>query len=221
MKDTLAITVALATSNQGKLDEFERILAPYDIKLYRGPKIDSPVEDGRNYFQNAAIKAINGAKKWGVICVGEDSGIEVAGLNDLPGHLSSRFHGFQTVDLQNARCEDFQTAPKGRNIDQLNNERILELLKSKSGNERICRYVACIVLADPKSNILFHSIGTVGGIVVSKPRGDKGFGFDPIVEFHQYPGRTVAELTMEEKNLVSHRGMAVNQLLMYLSKAYK
>ncbi len=95
-------TIALATSNKGKLEEVNRYLQGVKIELYRGPKLTSPVEDGTNYLANAAIKARHGAKGWNVPCVGEDSGIEVNGLNDLPGPFSARFCSFLESDIRKA-----------------------------------------------------------------------------------------------------------------------
>lgn len=214
------IKVALATSNQGKLDEFEQILEPFRIDLFRGAKISSPEENGRTYFENAAIKARNGAINWGVPCIGEDSGIEVVGLNYLPGHLTDRFGGFGIVDVNARRCDHFVEVPKAERT-QKNNQKILGLLKGKTGDDRVAIFRACVVVADTLGKIIFANEPSVFGRILDAPRGDCGFGFDPIMEFFEYPGRSIAELTSDEKNLVSPRGQAINQLLRWLANTYR
>lgn len=217
--------VALATGNKGKLAEFNKLLDLLAIQLAVGPKFVSPPEDGVTYFQNAAIKAKAGAAQWGVPCVGEDSGIEVVGLGDLPGPFSARFCTFSRNDIiSGIKARSLvgfasNDVPAG-SADQLNNDIILEMLKGKSGEERICRYVACIVLADPNGNIQYVNESSVWGRVLEAPKGQKGFGFDPIVEFFDFPGRSVAELSMEEKGLVSHRGKATHSLVTWLAATY-
>ncbi len=105
-------------------------------------------------------------------------------------------------------------------MDRLNNELILNLLKGKSGDDRIARYVACVVVASPAGDILYAESAAVTGRVLLDPKGVKGFGFDPIMEFYDYPGRSVAELSMDEKNLVSHRGRVTYNLINWLARNY-
>lgn len=217
--------VALATGNKGKLAEFNAKLSILGIKMYIGPKLSSPPEDGTTYFANAAIKARHGAKNWGVACVGEDSGIEIVGLGGLPGIYSSRFSTFSTEDIQKGirlrSLEGFaSTEVAAQALDQKNNELILKLMRGKMGDERICRYVANVVLASPSGEILYANEASVWGRILESPKGAKGFGFDPIVEFFDFPGRSVAELSMEEKGLISHRGQAVQNLVMWLGAQY-
>ncbi len=217
--------VALATGNKGKLAEFNAKLAILGIKMYVGPKLASPPEDGKSYFENAAIKARHGAKHWNVPCVGEDSGIEVVGLGDLPGIYSSRFATFNALDIEKGikrrSLEGFaSTEVEAQMLDQKNNELILGLMRGKRGDERICRYVACVVVANPLGEILYVNETSVWGRILESPKGTKGFGFDPIVEFFEFPGRSVAELSMEEKGLISHRGQAIQNLVLWLGGEY-
>lgn len=220
MADNQDTTIALATGNQGKLDEFQAMLEPFKIALFRGRKIKSPVEDGDDYFANAAIKARNGAAKWGVNCVGEDSGIEVIGLNHLPGHLTSRFSEFKTVDVETRTCAGHKKIKKSAR-DRLNNKLILDLLDGKTGDDRVAVFKACVVVASPDGEILFANEPSMYGRILDAPEGDGGFGFDPIMESFNYPGRSLAELTMDEKNLISPRGQALHQLLLWISNAYR
>lgn len=217
--------VALASGNKGKLLEFNAKLSIFGIKMYVGKKLTSPSEDGTSYFANAAIKARHGVKHWGVPCVGEDSGIEIVGLGGLPGIYSSRFSTFSPADIEKAiklrSLEGFaSTEVEAQALDQKNNELIMKLMRGKQGDERICRYVASVVLVNPAGEILYVNEASVWGRILECPRGTKGFGFDPIVEFFDFPGRSVAELSMEEKGLISHRGQAIQNLVMWLGGQY-
>lgn len=217
--------IALATGNKGKLAEFNALLASLGIKMYTGSKLVSPVEDGKSYFENAAIKARHAAKEWGVACVGEDSGIEISGLGDLPGIYSSRFSTFSASDIEEGikrrSLEGFASAEAGaQEFDQKNNELVLKLLRGRTGDERICKYVASIVVASPAGEILYLTETSVWGRILESPKGTNGFGFDSIVEFFDFPGRSVAELTAEEKGLVSHRSQAIRNLVRWLGATH-
>jgi len=217
--------VALATGNNGKLAEFDGYLRTLRMEMFQGPKLKFPPEVGDDYLRNAIGKAQHGAKEWGVVCVGEDSGIEVAGLNNLPGPFSARFAHFDwRVIEEGIRRRTLAgsafSGPDGNADDKANNQLILDLLRGKTGVDRYARYVACIAVADPSGKVLYVTHASVDGFILDAPRGDKGFGFDPIMEFFNFPGRSVAELTMDEKNLVSHRGRAIQNLMAWLARAY-
>ncbi len=218
--------IALATGNKGKLAEFSRYLETLKIEMFQGPKITNyPPEDGRDYRTNALLKARHGAKEWKVPCVGEDSGIEIAGLGNLPGHLSARFSSFSETDIlravtRKAYLDDCTPGASPSSADQANNDLILKLLKGKDGDDRLCRYVACLALVAPNGDVLYINQSSVEGRVLKAPQGKGGFGFDPIVEFLDYPGKSVAELSMDEKNLVSHRGQVIQNLMGWLARKY-
>ena len=218
--------IALATGNKGKLAEFGGYLETLKIKMFQGPKLDFPPEDGHDYSANALIKARFGAKEWNVPCVGEDSGIEVAGLNNLPGPWSARFAHFddnviaEGIKRRTLAGAQPRAGTNGNAKDAENNNLILRLIQDKKGDARFCRYVACVALAHPNGKVLYLTQASVEGILLETPRGTTGFGFDPIVEFFDYPGRAVAELDMTEKNLVSHRGQAIQNLLRWLANHF-
>ncbi len=219
--------IAIATGNKNKIAEFDKLLKGLKIEMYQGAKLTFPPEDGIDYHANAAIKARHGAKNWGVLCVGEDSGIEVVGLNNLPGPFSARFGQFSDAQIEEGRRRltlygiNPANAQQGNSNDTENNERLLRLLKGKTGDARHARYVASVVVADPSGEILFSNTATVGGRLLEAPRGTGGFGYDPIMEFYQYPGQSVSEIDVDAKNRISHRGKAMMALLDWLAHTYR
>lgn len=225
MGTSLLDTIAIATTNKGKIAEFDGYLRTLGLTMFQGPKLSFPPEDGATYFENAAIKGRHGAKEWKVPCVGEDSGIEVVGLGNLPGSRSSRFSLFSQQAIAKAikhgtlaGCKETEEGPK--NLDQANNDKILQCLAGMKGDKRIFRYVASLVLAAPDGALLYAEQACVTGRILEAPKGSGGFGFDPIAEFLDFPGRSVAELTMDEKNLVSHRGRVMQYFLEWLGRQH-
>lgn len=216
--------VALATGNKGKLKEFGELLATLKITMFQGPKLNFPPETGADYLTNALIKARHGAKEWGVPCVGEDSGIEILGLSNLPGPWSARMASFTDAEFEagiKARTlAGIVGTSKGNADDKVNNETLLRYLRGKRGDDRLCRYVAALALVAPNGDILYTNTATVEGRVLDAPKGAAGFGYDPIVEFFDYPGRSVAELEAHEKNIVSHRGQVTQNLLGWLARKH-
>ena len=216
--------VALATGTKGKLKEFGELLATLKIEMFQGPKLNFPPETGADYLTNALIKARHGAKEWGVPCVGEDSGIEILGLANLPGPWSARFSAFTDSEFEagiKARTlAGIVGTSRGNADDKANNDTLLRLLRGKRGDDRLCRYVAALALVAPNGDVLYCNHATVDGRVLDAPKGASGFGYDPIVEFFDYPGRSVAELEAHEKNIVSHRGQVTQNLLGWLARRH-
>ncbi len=189
--------VVLATSNQGKLKEFTELLSPVfgkvlSLREFNGlPEI---VEDGETFSENALKKARVISKLTQKITLADDSGLEVDALGGRPGVFSSRYAG------ENAGDEE--------NINKL-----LQELKGEAN--RNARFVCCLALVFPDGKEITVE-GRCEGVIAEEPRGKGGFGYDPVFYLPEF-NKTMAELTLEEKNLVSHRSRAVNALIMYLN----
>jgi XTP/dITP diphosphohydrolase len=189
--------ILLATRNQHKIAELIAILAPLKlgIKTLRDfPESDEPAEDGETFEENAAKKAVHAALQHGLLTLADDSGLEVAALGGRPGIFSSRY------------------APT-------NPERIARLLAEMKDiplGERAARFVCAMALASPTKHIIAR-IGYCEGEIIFEPRGTGGFGYDPIFYLPEYRA-TMAELPFEQKNRISHRGRAAQQLAPLLTK---
>jgi XTP/dITP diphosphohydrolase len=187
--------IAIASHNAHKLREIERICADWPVEWltvenHEGPWPDVE-ETGNTYLENARLKARAGAAALGEPALADDSGIEVDALGGRPGPRSARFAGEDATDEQN--------------LDAL-----IRALKGVPSAGRTARYRCVGVLAFPDGREL-HTEGICEGILVPRPRGDRGFGYDPIF----VPGggdRTMAELGDGEKDRVSHRGRAFRAL---------
>jgi XTP/dITP diphosphohydrolase len=188
----------IATTNPGKIREIRLLLAglPLDlVALPDLPPIEEPVEDGRTFLDNARKKAMAYAAATGLLTVAEDSGLEIDALGGAPGVHSSRFHG------DTPYAEKFA--------------RLYAMLAERGRDSSPARFVSEAVVA-AGDRILFEARGTVEGVIAGEPRGTNGFGYDPIF-FHPPSGRTLAELTDEEKGALSHRGGAFRQVRAFLS----
>jgi XTP/dITP diphosphohydrolase len=184
----------LATTNQGKLRELQALLRGLDLRLIT-PKelsveLDVP-ETGVTYRENASLKALAYARATGLISLADDSGLEVAALEGAPGVRSARF------------------SPKASATDADRREYLLENL-AKFPRPWQARFVCMVVVATPREE-LFFTEGVCPGEIIPEERGTGGFGYDPIFflpEQHQ----TMAELDVQTKNLISHRGRAVTAM---------
>ncbi|WP_070989703.1 RdgB/HAM1 family non-canonical purine NTP pyrophosphatase [Halofilum ochraceum] len=186
--------VVLASGNAGKLREFAAMLADAGIELV--PQSDfavtPPPETAVTFIENALIKARHAARETGLAAIADDSGLEVDALDGAPGVHSARYAG-------------------AHGDDQENNARLLGELDGVSPERRTARYRAVLVYlreADDPAPIVAE--GTWEGRIATAPRGDGGFGYDPLFEMPD--GRTAAQLPAEEKNLLSHRGKALSEL---------
>ncbi len=191
----------LATSNPHKVDEARLILAPLGVSLSSladlGCELPEPVEDGASFEDNARIKARYYARALGERCLAEDSGIEVDALGGSPGVHSARYAG-----IDGTRAER----------DRANNEKLIAQLKGVPENQRLARFVCTLALADRTGAILAETRGTYEGVITDTPRGDNGFGYDPLLYLPEL-GCTSAELTAEQKHARSHRGKALSELV--------
>jgi XTP/dITP diphosphohydrolase len=187
--------LVLASANAGKLRELSRILDGLGYELHTQSEFGVPQaeETGTTFVENAIIKARNAAEHTGLMALADDSGIEVDALNGAPGVFSARFAGNNCSDADN-------------------NVLLVKKLASITEQQRTARYRAVIVLirhaADP-SPIICE--GSWEGLIQLEPAGSGGFGYDPYFYLPDL-GCTSAELSADEKNRLSHRGKALNQL---------
>lgn len=189
--------LVVATTNQGKLREIRELLAglPVDVRtLDHFPPVGPPEETGATFAENARQKALYYAGATGQLTVAEDSGLEVDAMGGAPGVQSARFGG------------EHSTYPEKF-------ARIYEALDRAGVATSTARFVCALALADG-DGVLFESRGTVEGEIVREPRGDGGFGYDPIFFYPPF-GCTLAEAG-EAKSTISHRGTAFRALRTWL-----
>lgn len=184
--------LVLATRNEGKTREIRSLLAGFPVVIKNladfGPI--APIrEDGATFEENAYKKASLTARFLGLPCLADDSGLCVAALDGRPGIHSARYAGPDATDKQ--RCQ-----------------KLLEELGDNSDRRAAFECVICIAV--PTGPALTYE-GRCEGIIIDRPRGDNGFGYDPIF-FYPPLGKTFAELSMEEKSRVSHRGKALAEI---------
>ena len=180
----------LATTNQHKLEEYRAIFSDLPFKLVSLSDIhpDLDVEEtGSTFAENAALKARMYAEASGLLTLADDSGLEIDALEGAPGVYSARFAGRETSYAERFRI-------------------ILERLKGLPMEQRTARFRCAIALAEP-SGLIRIVEGTIEGVIADSPRGDYGFGYDPIFLVPEL-GKTTAELPPEQKNFISHRGRA-------------
>ena len=184
----------IATTNMGKLREYEEMLRGLDLQLEGLGAFDGlsePVEDGDSFRANAEIKAREYALQIGEWVLADDSGLEVSGMDGAPGVNSARFGGLDANYAQKMNL-------------------ILDSLAN--AEDRSARFVCVITIARPDGSIAAAAEGEVRGVIADAPRGSNGFGYDPIFipEGHT---RTFGELTDAEKHSLSHRGRAANEII--------
>lgn len=195
--DARARTLVLATNNPGKVREFRRLLngcgfevvTPADLGL----QLDVD-ETGASYAENAALKASAFAKAAGCLALADDSGIEVDALGGGPGMYSARYG---SADLDDP----------GRTA------LLVHELENVPAGKRTARYRAIVAVASPDGDVQLFE-GVEEGRIGYAPRGERGFGYDPV--FVVEDGRTQAELSDDEKDAISHRGIAVRRAREYL-----
>lgn len=183
--------VIFATGNQGKMKEIREILGDLDIELLSlkdaGIQADI-VEDGKTFEENAQIKAKTICHLTGEIVLADDSGLEIDYLNKEPGIYSARYMGEDTSY-------------------RIKNANLIQRLKGVPDEQRTARFVCAIAAAFPDGTMKTVRAAMEGRIGYEE-RGENGFGYDPIFWLPEY-GCTSAELSMEEKNKISHRGKAL------------
>ncbi|HUU63708.1 MAG TPA: XTP/dITP diphosphatase [Dehalococcoidia bacterium] len=190
----------MATKNPAKVREYSRLLQgiPYEIVTLSEEGIYQVVDEtGKTLEENASLKAKSYACQSNLLTLADDSGLEVDALGGEPGALSARFAGEGASD----------------------NERIDYLLAKLTGipwEERTARFRCMIAIASPQGEVELCQ-GECRGIIAFEPKGENGFGYDPIFYLDQLE-KTMAELSMDEKNEVSHRGQAVRKACRVLER---
>jgi len=192
------VRLVLSTRNEHKLRELSELMRPYELDpLPAG--VELPPESGTTFADNALRKARAAAAATGRPAIADDSGIEAAALGGAPGVWSARYAGEGATDEENL-------------------DRLLRELPT-DGDRRVA-YVCALAYVEPGGRQeIVH--GRCEGTLASEPRGDGGFGYDPAFVPDDYPGddRTMAELTPEEKDAISHRGRAARALVLRLLAA--
>jgi XTP/dITP diphosphohydrolase len=196
--------ILVASTNPGKLKELQEMLGR-DIEwvgLADFPNIPEIEEDGKTFAENARKKALGYAKETGLWTLADDSGLVVDALGGQPGVKSARFSGDKD---------------KNRGLlDHKNMAKVLDLLKDVPKEKRSARFVCCLCLASPEK-VLVETEGKLEGVITNRQAGENGFGYDPVFYVPKL-NKTVAQLTNEEKNAISHRGNAIRKLKPLLNK---
>jgi XTP/dITP diphosphohydrolase len=191
--------VLLATRNAGKVRELARILAPYGLELHGADYAPGP-ETGASFAENALAKAREGVAETGLPSLADDSGLTVHALNGMPGVLSARWAGRHGDDLANLELVLGQLA---------------DVPEARRGAAFVC--AAAYALPDGRSDVVEAEMR---GTLVHAPRGENGFGYDPIFVPSGY-AVTSAELEADEKDAISHRGKAFRALAPLLAEALR
>ena len=190
----------LGTHNKGKIQEYRDLVGdvPFIITTPSDEGITEAIEEtGTSYEENASLKARTYAARSELIVLADDSGLEVDALNNAPGPRSARYAG-----------------PGAKDEDHI--ARLLRELAEVPWEKRTARFVCVIALATPSGRKELYR-GTCEGIITLEPRGDSGFGYDPVF-YLQDLGKTMAQLTLKEKNRISHRALAMRQALPLLDR---
>lgn len=183
----------LATRNKNKIIEMSAFLKRLGLKirsLEDFPDAPNIVEDGKTFEENAAKKALACAKHTGLLTLADDSGLIVDALNGAPGVNSHRYAGANATDFEN-------------------NMKLLDQMKNVDESRRTAKFICCIALAD-KKGLIRTVTGKCDGVILTEPRGREGFGYDPLFMKTDYK-MTFAELSLEIKNRISHRAMALEK----------
>ena len=193
---TLEKTLLIATGNEGKLIELREMFDGFPVglaSLRDFPDVPEVIESGSTFEENARLKAIGYASSTCLTAVADDSGLEIEALGGRPGILSARYGGEGTsFDAKMAI--------------------LLHELGGTGDRERRARFVCRIAVSDPNGNVVLESEGVCDGTIAAEPRGSGGFGYDP---YFLVPalGQTGAELPLDIKNGLSHRGQALAALV--------
>lgn len=191
--------IVVATTNAGKVREFKRLLADVKVKI-RGLNefrdLPEVRETGATFVENAAIKAAAYAQFLDSWVLADDSGLEVAALDDQPGVFSARYGGAALSDAERSR-------------------KLLFELEKTNDRERAARFVCALILADETGAARCTATGVCSGRIADKPKGTNGFGYDPIFVPDGF-GETFGELDDEIKEKIGHRARASREIVRFL-----
>lgn len=185
--------IVLATKNKGKIKEMRELLAPMNIEvlsLADFSPVDDAEENGATFAENAMLKARYYFAHTGTPCLADDSGLEVDALGGRPGVYSARYSGEDATDAAN-------------------NAKVLREMEGIEKDKRTARFRCAMALVG--EGIELTTDGTCEGALLTEERGQGGFGYDPIFYVPKFD-RTLAEMSSEEKNSISHRGAAVRKM---------
>lgn len=193
----------LGTGNAGKILEIKRSLEglPLIFKVIANfSELQTPVEDGSSYEENAIIKARSYAQQTGMWTLADDSGLEVAYLKGLPGLGSARFGGAGLSDLDRTNL-------------------LLSQLATVKGDQRSANFVSVVAVADPSGEIINVAHGICRGTIAESPAGEEGFGYDPVFIPNGHE-QTFAEMPLSLKRRLSHRGKALEVTREFLQRFF-
>jgi len=196
--------IVIGSGNQHKIEEIKAYFS--DLKfdfVVLDPELELPevIEDGKSYRENALKKARQRAQELNEIVLADDSGLSVDYLDGAPGIYSARFGG-----------EDLD--------DQAKYLKVLELLRGLPESKRKAAFISVIALVDPFNDLEIIVEGKCSGFIAEEPAGENGFGYDPIFYLPKYD-KTMAQISQEKKNKISHRGHALKKMKRELKQRYQ
>src|SRR6056297_3275418 len=195
--------IVIGSGNQHKIEEIQAYFSDLDFKfvgLNSELELPEVIEDGKNYKENALKKARQRAQELNEIVLADDSGLSVDYLDGAPGIYSARFGGEGLTDQEKYL-------------------KILELLNGQPIEKRRAAFISVIALVDPFQNIEITVKGQCPGIIAKEPAGENGFGYDPIFYLPEYD-KTMAQISQQEKNKISHRGRALKKMKKDIKRSY-
>jgi XTP/dITP diphosphohydrolase len=198
--------ILVATTNPGKIAEIRAMLGGQTnwLSLADVGPVAEIAEDGATFAENACKKALGYAKASGLWTLADDSGLVIDALAGAPGVNSARFSGERPQEADRTL------------LDHRNMAKVLDLLKAVPQDRRTARFVCRLCLASPEK-VLIETEGTLEGLITDREIGKNGFGYDPIFFVPQLK-KTVAQLSRQEKNAISHRGNAIRKLKLLLEQ---